>query len=75
MHVYALFASFSHLFMFGSMLVCLDLGLCHVLVCFVLVGLLLVGLWGHLLDWLHPSPLVACLDATMFGCTLSCCLA
>ena len=31
-----------HMFMFGSMLVCLDLGPCHVLVCFPLMGLCLL---------------------------------
>ena len=33
---------FSMFFVFGPMLVCLDLGLCHVLVCFPFVGLCLL---------------------------------
>ena len=47
MHVYACL----HL-CFISMFACLDLG--FAMLC-ALHGLMLVGLWGHLLVWLHPS--------------------
>ena len=47
MHVYAcLFPCFI------SMFVCLDLGFAML---FAFYGLMLVGLWGHLLMWLHSS--------------------
>ena len=51
-----------HAFVFGSMLACLDLGLCHVLVCFPSVGLCVCTFDASLFVWLHPFPFVACLD-------------
>ena len=66
MHFCALFALF-HAFSFRSMLVCLDLGLCHVLVCFPFVGLCLLVFRALLFVWLHPLPFCDCLDATTYG--------
>ena len=68
---------FSMLFVFGSMLVCLDLGFCHVLVCFPFVGLCLLVFGSSLFVWLHPFPyggLFGCNHVweyifMMFGCT------
>ena len=53
-----------HAFVFGSMLVCLDLGLCHVLICLPSVGSSFCTFDASLFVWLHPFPFVACLDAT-----------
>ena len=46
-----------HAFVFGSMLVCLDLGLCHVLICLPSVGSSFCTFDASLFVWLHPFPL------------------
>ena len=62
MHVYALFALF-HVFIFGLMIVCLDLGLCHVLICFSLYGF--VACWSL-------GPLACLVASTPFGDLFGC---
>ena len=55
LHVCASFALF-HTLSFRPMIVCLDLGLCHVLVCLPFVGLFVYTFSASLFVWLHPFP-------------------